>query len=66
MSGSYDLLVIATGSDLRDVATFVSERLASIEGVLSTATHFMLRAYKDHGHIFSTPTEDSDKPAVSA
>ena len=45
MSGSYDLLVIATGADLREVATFVSERLASVEGVLSTATHFMLRAY---------------------
>jgi DNA-binding Lrp family transcriptional regulator len=66
MSGSYDLLVIASGSDLRDVATFVSERLASIEGVLSTATHFMLRAYKEQGHILSSPTEDSDKPAVSA
>lgn len=66
MSGSYDLLVIATGTDLRDVATFVSERLASVEGVLSTATHFMLRAYKEHGHIFSSSSEDSDKPAVSA
>ena len=66
MSGSYDLLVIAAGSDLRDVATFVSERLASVEGVLSTATHFMLRAYKEQGHLLLSPNEDSDKPAVSA
>jgi DNA-binding Lrp family transcriptional regulator len=66
MSGSYDLLVIATGHDLRDVASFVSERLASVEGVLSTATHFMLRAYKEQGHLLLSASEDSDKPAVSA
>ena len=66
MSGSYDLLIFATGADLRDVATFVSERLASVAGVLSTATHFMLRAYKEQGHLLLSPNEDSDKPAVSA
>jgi DNA-binding Lrp family transcriptional regulator len=66
MSGSYDLLVIVTGDDLRGVATFVSERLASVGGVLSTATHFMLRAYKEQGHLFLSPNEASDKPAVSA
>lgn len=65
MSGSYDLLVFAVGSDLRDVATFVSERLASVEGVLSTATHFRLRAYKEQGHLLLSPSEGSDKPAVS-
>ncbi|MDG1242846.1 MAG: Lrp/AsnC family transcriptional regulator [Opitutae bacterium] len=66
MSGSYDLLIFAKGNDLREVASFVSERLASIEGVLSTATHFMLRAYKEQGHVLVSPIEDSDKPAVSA
>jgi DNA-binding Lrp family transcriptional regulator len=66
MSGSYDLLIFAKGNDLREVASFVSERLASIEGVLSTATHFMLRAYKEQGHLLVSPIEDSDKPAVSA
>lgn len=65
MSGSYDLLVFAVGNDLREVATFVSERLASVEGVLSTATHFMLRAYKEQGHLLLSPNEGSDKPAVS-
>jgi DNA-binding Lrp family transcriptional regulator len=65
MSGSYDLLIFATGKDLREVASFVSERLASVEGVLSTATHFMLRAYKEQGHLLLSPTESGDKPAVS-
>ena len=65
MSGSYDLLVFATGNDLREVASFVSERLASVEGVLSTATHFMLRAYKEQGHLLLSPADAEDKPAVS-
>ena len=65
MSGSYDLLIFATGNDLREVASFVSERLASVDGVLSTATHFMLRAYKEQGHLLLSSTEDEDKPAVS-
>lgn len=65
MSGAYDLLVFAVGNDLREVATFVSERLASVEGVLSTATHFMLRAYKEQGHLLLAPGDGVDKPAVS-
>ena len=65
MSGSYDLLVFAVGNDLREVASFVSERLASVDGVLSTATHFMLRAYKEQGHLLLSPTYGEDKPAVS-
>jgi DNA-binding Lrp family transcriptional regulator len=49
MSGGYDLLVIVEGSNLREVATFVSEKLATIQGVISTATHFMLKPYKEQG-----------------
>ena len=49
LSGSYDLLVVVEGTNLRDVAMFVSEKLATIHGVISTATHFMLKPYKDHG-----------------
>jgi DNA-binding Lrp family transcriptional regulator len=49
MSGGYDLLVEVEGSDLRYVAAFVSEKLSTIQGVLSTATHFVLRAYKEQG-----------------
>jgi DNA-binding Lrp family transcriptional regulator len=49
MSGGYDLLVIVEGNNLHDVAMFVAEKLATIQGVTSTATHFMLKPYKDHG-----------------
>src|SRR5262245_29698127 len=49
MSGGYDLLVIVQGRNLRDVASFVSEKLATIQGVLSTATHFLLKPYKEQG-----------------
>jgi len=49
MSGGYDLLVIVEGTNLREVATFVSEKLATIQGVVSTATHFMLKSYKEQG-----------------
>lgn len=51
ISGGYDLLVALDGKTLREVSAFVSERLSSIEGVLSTATHFILKKYKDHGTI---------------
>ncbi len=49
MSGGYDLLVFVKGDNLHSVAAFVSERLATISGVLSTSTHFMLKTYKDQG-----------------
>ena len=49
MSGTYDLLVVVEGDSLREVAMFVSEKLATIQGVLSTATHFMLKPYKEQG-----------------
>jgi len=65
MSGGYDLLCIVKGSNLREVASFVSERLATISGVLSTATHFLLRAYKEQGYYLGRSGGDVDKPAVS-
>lgn len=49
MSGAYDLLLFVEGKNLREVAAFVSDRLASLEGVLSTSTHFMLKTYKRFG-----------------
>ena len=51
MSGGYDLLVVVEGANLREVATFVSEKLATIQGVVSTATHFMLKVYKEQGML---------------
>lgn len=58
MSGTYDLLLFVAGNDLRDVAFFVSEKLATLEGVLSTATHFMLKTYKRHGILMETENEE--------
>lgn len=52
ISGGYDLNVVVVGSDLREVARFVSEKLSTIEGVLSTATHFKLKTYKQNGFIY--------------
>ncbi|HEY8965069.1 MAG TPA: Lrp/AsnC family transcriptional regulator [Candidatus Methylacidiphilales bacterium] len=49
MSGGYDLLVIIHGKTMKEVAMFVSEKLATVAGVLSTATHFMLKPYKEQG-----------------
>src|SRR6185436_6644880 len=59
MSGSYDLLVVVEGNTLREVATFVSEKLASIHGVLSTATHFILKPYKQDGIMLAS--EDNEE-----
>ncbi len=58
MSGGYDLLVVVEGTSLREVATFVSEKLATIHGVISTATHFMLKPYKDQGVLMSRERND--------
>ncbi len=58
MSGGYDLMVIIEGKTLREVSTFVSDKLATQEPVLSTATHFILKKYKDHGIMLSQKKED--------
>jgi DNA-binding Lrp family transcriptional regulator len=55
-SGGYDLLVVVEGQDLISVAAFVAEKLSTIEGVVSTATHFRLKSYKENGFLFG---EDS-------
>ncbi|MFA6633369.1 MAG: Lrp/AsnC family transcriptional regulator [Kiritimatiellia bacterium] len=52
MSGGFDLLVMVEGENLRQVAGFVSERLATIQGVISTGTHFILKPYKQQGVTF--------------
>lgn len=52
MSGSFDLAVLIEGKTMREVALFVAEKLAPLEDVTSTATHFVLRKYKDKGVIF--------------
>ena len=65
MSGGYDLLVFVNGSSLQKVAAFVSEKLATVEGVISTATHFMLRSYKEHGFLLEGQAGESDRLEVA-
>ena len=61
MSGGYDLLVFVSGKTLKSVALFISERLATIEGVLSTATHFLLRPYKEQSHLLVQEGSSEEK-----
>ena len=58
LSGAYDLSVTISGTSLRKVALFVSERLAVLDGVLSTTTHFILRRYKEKNHVFNEDNFD--------
>jgi DNA-binding Lrp family transcriptional regulator len=65
MSGGYDLLVFVNGSSLQKVAGFVSEKLSTLEGVLSTSTHFMLRSYKEGGFLIEQTEVESSRQAVA-
>ena len=58
MSGAFDFTVIIEGKSMRGVAQFVSEKLATIDSVISTATHFVLKKYKDHGTVLSDGPQD--------
>lgn len=49
MSGGYDLCVFLEGKSMKEVSRFVFEKLSTLESVLSTSTHFVLKKYKDHG-----------------
>ena len=64
ISGAYDLLVTMEGNSLKDIAEFVSDKLSTLDTVLSTATHFILKKYKDHGIIFDSKHED-EREAIS-
>ena len=58
ISGGYDLLVILEEKSLREISNFVSDKLSTLESVLSTATHFILKKYKDHGTILAKKHTD--------
>ena len=65
MSGAYDLAIILEGKSLEEVALFVSDKLAPLESVISTATHFVLQKFKDHGVIFGEQNDDAERMIVS-
>ncbi|MBR5372359.1 MAG: Lrp/AsnC family transcriptional regulator [Oscillospiraceae bacterium] len=58
MSGGYDLGITISGNGLRDIALFVAQRLATLDGVLSTRTHFVLKRYKDKGILIQEEPGD--------
>ena len=58
MSGGYDLMVILEGKTLKEVASFVNSKLATLDTVIGTTTHFILKKYKDHGTIMAKKPED--------
>ena len=58
MSGSFDFTVLISGKTMKEVASFVSSKLSPMESVLSTATHFVLKKYKDHGTVIEQPRVD--------
>ncbi|NJD02222.1 MAG: Lrp/AsnC family transcriptional regulator [Ruminiclostridium sp.] len=63
MSGGFDLTVMIEGGSMKEVALFVAEKLATLDNVLSTSTHFVLKKYKDKGIVFEGKSED-DREAV--
>jgi len=65
MSGAYDLLIFVTGPSLQRVAGFVSEKLSTLEGVLSTSTHFMLRSYKEGGYLIEAEAAETGRLKVT-
>lgn len=58
ISGGFDFMVMIEGKTMRDVAKFVSDKLSPLDSVLSTATHFVLKKYKDHGSIMVRESKD--------
>lgn len=58
MSGAFDFTVFIEGKTMRQVAQFVSDKLAPLDSVLSTATHFVLKKYKDHGTVLCDAVQD--------
>ena len=64
ISGGYDLLVTLEGKTLKEVSRFVSEQLSPIDAVISTATYFILKKYKDHGTVL-VPKKESERMLVT-
>ena len=64
ISGSYDYLVRIDGKTLMEVSRFVSEKLSTLEGVVGTTTHFILKKYKDHGTILKHEKKEERRPVM--
>jgi DNA-binding Lrp family transcriptional regulator len=64
ISGGYDLLVILEEKSLKEIARFVSEKLSTLDSIISTSTHFILKKYKDHGTVINKETKDEREAII--
>ena len=64
MSGGFDFTVIIEGKSMKSVAQFVSSKLSTLDSVLSTSTHFILKKYKDYGTVLDSPNKDERMPVT--
>lgn len=65
ISGGYDLMIILEEKSIREISSFVSDKLSTLDSILSTATHFILKKYKDHGTILEKKPEDKREVIIS-
>ena len=65
MSGGFDLLVMMEGKNIREISLFISNKLYTLDSVLSTATHFVLKKYKDHGVVLEKKDSEDERMIVS-
>lgn len=64
MAGGYDLAIFVQGATMQEISAFVSRKLSALDGVISTATHFVLKCYKDSGVILTGKDEDTDRRSL--
>ena len=65
MSGRYDLSIVIEGRNMMDISHFVSDKLSTLDSVLSTATHFILKKYKENGQILHEEDMPDDRMIIS-
>ena len=65
VSGTYDLAILVRGKNMQEIASFVAEKLAPLEEVQSTVTHFLLKRYKESGEIFHLPKETNRRLPIT-
>lgn len=65
ISGGFDLMVTLEGKTLREVSQFVTDKLSTLDQVLSTKTNFILKKYKDHGTIMAVPVKSDERGIMS-
>ena len=65
ISGGFDLLITLEGKSLKEISNFVSDKLATLDRILSTTTHFILKKYKDHGTILNKEVNEEEREIIT-